>query len=200
MAMESELKRKLFHFLGLLYVGALFVLPRRTYLISLAILLGIVTSIETLRLKNPAINDWLLQKLGGMARERELRRFSGIFWLLAGVTLTVAMTSSVALAATALLYVILGDAAASLAGIKLGGPHWPKSSKRVSGSLACLVVSIAIGVFVLRPESYGWVGILVGALTATAVEAGLLPGDDNFSIPVASAMALLLSYGMRPFG
>ena len=50
----------------------------------------------------------------------------------------------------------------------------------------------------LRPD-YGWHGVVIGAVAATALEWGLLSFDDNLSIPIGSALALLAAYGIPPF-
>jgi dolichol kinase len=197
--MWPEIKRKIFHMTAMIYVVGIIYLPRRTYLLILAAVLAMAALVELARLRRPSVNDWLMRRFAGLVREQERRRPSGITWMLAGVTATVALVEPARLAVTALLYLVLGDAVASLIGIRLGGPKWPGSGKRLSGSLACLLVCLVIGATLLPPE-YGWHGVFIGAVVATAVEWGLVPVDDNFSIPIASSIALLASYRVPPFG
>ena len=196
-AVWTEIKRKFFHLAALIYVVGIIYLPRETYLCILVPALAFVVAVESLRLRRPSVNDWFLRRFGGLFRPEESQRFSGMPWLLAGVTATVALAAPVALTVSAVLYLILGDALASLVGIRFGGPHWPGTRKRLSGSLACFTICLFIGAVILRPE-YGWHGVVIGALAATAFEAGLVPLDDNFTIPLGSALVLLLCYGIPP--
>lgn len=194
--MWAEIKRKFFHLAGLSYVVALIYLPRKTYLILLTCLLAVEFAFESLRLHQPAFREFFLKWFGKLIREEEKTRFSGVFWMLSGVTVTVMLAPQVPIAATALLYLLLGDGVASLVGMRFGGPHWPNSRKRMSGSFACFAVCLFVGSVLLRP--YGLRGIVIGAATATVTEFGFGKFDDNFTIPVVSTAALLMSYGLPP--
>lgn len=197
--MWAEIKRKCFHLTGLIYVVGLIYVPRSIYLTVIVSALVIEFIVEILRLNVPVIGRLADRLFGNMFRIEERTRFSGVFWMLAGVTTTILLLSSVTLAACALLYLILGDAVASLAGLRFGGPHWPGSKKRLSGSLACLMVCLLVGVLMLRPE-FGWHGVILSAVIATLFERGVVPLNDNFTIPVAAAVAFLISYGLKPIG
>lgn len=191
--MWPEIKRKLFHLLSILYVIGLILVPRAMFLWILGGWFLTVAAVEMIRLKSPRMHAWFQSHWGGLLREEESRRFSGVFWMALGVLCTVSLVESVPLASTALLYLIFGDAAASLIGKRVRGPVWPGSMKTISGSVACFVVCLAVGAWMLNPM-FGWSGVFVGAAVATAVEKGVLPLDDNFSIPVFSAVALHLTY------
>lgn len=196
--MWREIKRKFFHLSALIYVVGIIYLPRRTYLCILAAAFVLVLVVEVARLKRPALNEWFQLRFGGLFRERERDRLSGVSWMLAGVLTTVAMAEPLPIAVAAILYLVLGDAVASLVGIRLGGPHWPGSDKRISGSLACFAVCLVIGAVILR-EPYGWAAVLVGALAATIFERGVVPVNDNFLIPTGSALTLLAIVRGVPF-
>lgn len=189
--MWSEIKRKSFHFCGIIYVIGLIHIPRPAYVAILTMALIVVLAFEMARLKIPTVGRWVEKIFGSLLRSGEQGRPSGVFWMLAGVNVTVVLVESVPLAAASLLYLILGDGVASLAGMRLGGPHWPRSQKRVSGSLACFLVCLLIGVVLLQPQ-FGWGAVVVGALVATVVEFGVVPMDDNFTIPVISGLVLKL--------
>lgn len=195
--MWQEIKRKLFHLTSIVYVLGLVYFERRFYVSLLFVAAAAVFLLEVLRLHSPVVGGWLNRWFGSLMRPHEQRRFSGLFWMLIGVLVSVALVQPVPVAATALLYLILGDTAASLIGIRFGGPRWPGSAKRVSGSLACLAICVFIGAVLLRP-AYSWHGILAGAVAATVVEWGIFPVDDNVAIPVASSLVLMLSYGLTP--
>ena len=192
--MTDELKRKLFHLCALIYVAGIIYLPRPAYLIVLAAAFAVAWTVERCRLSVPAFNAWFVGRFGGLLRPEEQSRMSGVVWMLAGVFITVALLPSVTLSAAAVLYLIFGDGVASLAGKKIGGPHWPGSRRRPSGTFACLVACVIVGVLVLRP-AYGWSAVVVGAAAATLLEMGVIPLDDNFTIPAGTAVVLWLFYG-----
>lgn len=195
--MWPELKRKAFHFCSMIYVIGLVLLPRGFYVGLLSILTFIIFILEIWRLRSPWFESHIVKIFGPLMRDHENRKISGLFWMLLGITLTCLLVRPITVAATAILYLIIGDAMASLIGMRWGGPHWPGQKKRISGSLACFLSCFLVGAVLLRPD-FGWNGVWAGALTATVAEYGLLPIDDNVIIPVASALVLMLCYGLTP--
>ncbi|MCB4756534.1 MAG: hypothetical protein LHV69_05820 [Elusimicrobia bacterium] len=189
--MESEIKRKLFHLVSLGYVAGLYGIPEPAYIVALLSFLALVSLVEFLRLKFKPVNDWFFRHFGGLFRKEEGTRLTGAFWMLLGVTITVTLSAEKQVAVSAILYLILGDGVASLAGKSLRGPRWPNSVKRLTGSLACFLVCVLIGYYLLLP-THGWIGVLAGALTATVVEVLPLPLNDNLTIPVGSVLTLLI--------
>lgn len=196
-AMWKEIKRKFFHLTALIYVVGLVYLPRPTYLALLRVLFVLELAFELARVNHQGFNRWFTARYGGMLRDEEKSSFSGVFWMLLGVQTTVALVEPVPLAATALLYLILGDTVASLIGMRLGGPHWPGSKKRLSGSIACFAVCLFIGVVLLSP-AYGWPVVVIGALAATFLETLSLQINDNFLIPVGSSLVLITAIKFLP--
>src|SRR5262245_56128615 len=140
---SSELKRKAFHNLAILYILIYAVTPRfvAVSLIGLA-LLG-VGGIEFLRLRRPEINAWLINRFGGIHRPEEIMHASGVFWTLAGCWLTMAVFVERPIVIPALAFMAFGDTAASLGGQKWGKHPWPKNpSKTIEGSLCFAAVAI----------------------------------------------------------
>lgn len=191
--MWSEIKRKFFHLIALIYVLGVIMLPRDRYLLLLSSALLIELALEVSRLRIPSFREWFMRGFGRLLRPEESNQLTGVFWMLLGVLVTVAISRSIPLTVCALLYLILGDGVASLVGMRLRGPHWPGSKKTLSGSLACLIVCLVVGTIILRPD-YGWMGVIMGAVVATLVERGFIPINDNFSIPTISALTFLLIY------
>jgi dolichol kinase len=194
--MWIEIRRKLFHLIGFIYVIGLVYIPRAEYVGLLTSLVAIIFAMEQTRLRVPAVGAWFERNAGALFREEERHRMSGVFWMADGVWITVVLLKSVPLASTALLYLLLGDAIASLAGKRLQGPRLPRSNKSVAGSAACFFMCLFIGVSLLRPNYYGWTGIVAGAVVATVVEAvPIFRLNDNVTIPVAAALTFLACYG-----
>ncbi len=192
---RQELKRKGFHLTALIYVAGVFFIPRPTYIVVLTAMLAAASITEIFRLRVPAVNDLFFRFFGGIFRDSERDRPSGVLWLLLGVLVAVLVLEPIPLAATALLYIVLGDTAASLVGIGIGGPVWPRSKKTVSGSAACFLVCLAIGT-ALMPPDYPWGAVVIGAAAATVVEAGFIKINDNFLIPAVSAVVLRITCGL----
>ena len=192
--MWIEIKRKLFHLLGLIYVVGLVYIPRTAYIWVLTAAVALIFIAEQIRLRVPAVRSWCERKISHMFREHERRKLSGVFWMIDGVWITVLLLPPVPLAATALLYLLLGDGIASLAGKRLRGPKWPGSQKSVSGSAACFAMCLFIGVTLLRPRYYDWSGIVAGAFVATVMEGLPWRFNDNFTIPVSAALTFLVCY------
>jgi len=186
-----ELRRKLFHLLGIFYALGFFVIPHLQYLCLLGFLLIVEFSVEYLRLRNTHVRLWFESWFGSLFRDSERTNISGVFWMVLGVFVAAFLAPFPNMAAAATLYLILGDAAASLVGQKFGGPKWPKSKKTLVGSLACFVVCVVVGWFLLTPY-FGWPVVLIGALFATLFEVGLVPINDNFLIPAGSSLVFLL--------
>jgi dolichol kinase len=193
--MWTEIRRKSFHLLGFVYLLGLVYIPRPTYLVMLTVWLAVVFAIEQTRLRVPAVARFFTIIAGGLFREKETRKMTGVFWMAEGAWLTVVLLEPIPLAATAFLYLLLGDGIASLAGKRLGGRHWPNSPKRISGSVACFCMCLFIGAVLLRPAFYGWSGIVAGALVATLIEFLSLRLDDNVTIPLAATLTFLVCYG-----
>lgn len=196
--MRDEIVRKIFHFGALLYVAGFIYVPRKIYLLLLCVLFISTWLVEWSRLHSAGENHWTVRWFGALFREKERNKYSGFFWMLAGVLVTALLIEPQALAVTILLYLIIGDTMAALVGKKIGGPTWPGRQKTWVGSLAFLVSCLVIGGFFLTPPYDSGTGLFWGALTATLAEVGFIPIDDNFIIPVACSVVLMLCYGLTP--
>lgn len=180
--MRAEIKRKLFHLFGFIYVLGLAKLSR-PHFINLVLIVWVVEFLfELFRLKIPFIRQRFNQSFGFLLRDEEKNHFSGVIWMILGVLASALLLEEFSLAATPILYLLLGDAVASLVGKGIQGPKWPQSKKSISGSTACFLVCLLVGWYMLYPR-YGWSPVVLGALVATVVEYGFIPINDNFSIP-----------------
>jgi dolichol kinase len=194
--MLSEIKRKLFHLLGLIYVAGITFLPRKAFVLIMTGLLAAEIGFELARLKIPAFNEWLHKEYGDIFREEEKNQFSGVVWMSAGVIAVGVLLEPILPAITALLFLILGDSAASLVGKTVGGIRWPNSKKTLAGSAACFLMCFAVGMVLLWPQ-YPWPGIFITALTVALFEVGYIPINDNLIIPLVASLAMLIVFRLK---
>jgi dolichol kinase len=145
----------------------------------------VVLGIDVLRLRWQPLHRRLEARIGSYLRPAERRQLISVHYLTCAAVL-LAWSVPQAVGAAALGYLVVGDAAAALVGRRFGRHRF--GSKSLEGSLACLVSCLALGALLLpdRPQA-----VLGGALVATVSEALPLPLDDNLSVPLLSAAALL---------
>lgn len=187
--LRRELGRKAFHMMSLAYWAAFafFGWPRVVY--WMAGWLCAVLAVETVRLKSPSVERFLVGLFDGMIRDTERTHYSGILHTTAGSLAAMLIArGDPAIVGAAIGQLAFGDAAAALAGKAFGRVKIFGGKKSLEGSLAglaaCFAVAVACGV---RPGA-----ALLSALAAMTVE--LLPTtgffNDNLWMPVASALVL----------
>jgi dolichol kinase len=139
--------------------------------------------LDELRLRVPAVRSAFEKVLGGFARSHETHHHLGLTWFLVSCTLcTLLFETSIAVAA--LLFVVVGDAAAAVVG--RGWGRHRIGAKSLEGSLACLTSCVAVGWWLIEV----WPVLLVGAAVAAVVELLPIPVDDNLRVPLAAATAM----------
>jgi len=220
MPLSTELKRKVFHHLSLLYMGLYAFTPGSLAAFALGFLLLGVSAVEFIRLRRPEVNARFLKVFGGLHRPAEILAPSGISWTLAGSWLTMVLLAEKTLVLPALGMLVFGDTAAALYGQRWGTHYWlyratpPDSSKlawmkiwnlpangskTLEGSAAFAAVSFLWISLFLRPHV-----ALLGAAAGAWVESRQQEWNDNFWVPVAGGvilgvLSLLLAGGVgRP--
>ena len=178
---KDELKRKTFHILTLIYIGAYYFFSARLVIIALALLVLVVIVGEIMRKKNAVFNKWILKILGGVHRDEEVNKISGLPWTLLGSLLVMVLFKDKDLVLVTLLYMAFGDAIAALVG-KTYGKHRILGKKTLEGSASCLVVCFFIGIAFFDCKI-----AFVSALFMTVIELIPWPLNDNFWIPVLTA-------------
>jgi dolichol kinase len=191
-SLRREIKRKAFHLLSVFYIALFAWAPRPAAVTVLGVLTASLAALEAVRLRRPGLNRALVAFFGGIHRESETDRPSGIFWTLLGAFLTVALVPPRDVVTTALWYLALGDAAAALVGRRWGRVRI--GAKSLEGSLACFLVCWAAGTLCLSPAP-GRPEALAGAILATLLEALPLPFNDNLWIPLVSGLGVVLLRG-----
>lgn len=184
--LRQELKRKSFHLLGLIYPLTLYWVGLTDFRILLIVFWIVATLFEVARLSHASFNDWMFEYFGDLFREKEKAQPSGVFWMLTGMLWIAFVVRTDAWIFVISLYVVFGDAAASLFGRWIGGPTWWRSKKTLAGSSACFVVCLSVGFLLLKHEV--WYLMILGAILATVGEAEVLPINDNFSIPLFASL------------
>ena len=188
---RSEVGRKAFHFLCLLYLGYFHWRGRGEVLAVLAGWMAVIVAVETLRLTRPEVNAYLLKTFQGIHRPHEEKKISAIIWTSLGCWATFLLFGTEPrVVDAAVLCLAFGDAAAALVGKSVGRTFFEFRGKRKSleGSLACFAACAAS----VLACGFGLWPAVAAAAAATALELAAPPPDDNFWIPLAAAGVLTL--------
>lgn len=190
-AWQAELGRKAFHFLCLAYLACFHWLGRPRTLVLLGAWMGVIVVVETLRLRRPEVNAFLLRTFRGIHRPHEAEKVSAIIWTSLGCWLTFLLFGDrPRLVDAGVLCLAFGDAAAALLGKAIGRRRFEfrGRTKSVEGSLACFAASAACVLALGFPPA----AAAAAAAAATALELTAPPPDDNFWLPLAAAGVLTL--------
>lgn len=152
--------------------------------------------LEGLRRLVPAANVLLLRAFDRIVHASESDRINSATWYATSIAL-VAATGQPTLVAVAVAVAGFGDPAASFAGRRWGGRSL-RDDRTLEGTVAFFVAGAFAGCVALQltldaaPLVWTW-GIASAAAIAGAVaELTSRDVDDNFSVPVISAVAALL--------
>ncbi len=144
--------------------------------------------IEILRNKNSFISKFFERYLSFMMRSFEKQgSLTGSTWVFAGALITIILVPQ-PFSLLALFFLAFGDSIAALVGMKF--PLIKIGSKTLSGSLACFIMCLFVGL-ILNFEVNLKI-ILIGAFTATIAELIPIKINDNFLIPVLSGCVMYL--------
>jgi dolichol kinase len=206
MRLSTEIKRKLFHHLSLVYMAIYAFTPGWFSIGFLGFLLLMLSAVEFVRLRRPEINDRLLKAFGGLHRPTEILAPSGAFWTLTGSWLVMLLLEEKTLVLSILGMLVFGDTAAALCGQRWGVRYWrykpadpdpsrfaalklwklpANSSKTLEGSAAFVAASFFWILLFLRPHV-----ALLGAVAGAWVESRKQEWNDNFWIPVGGGLIL----------
>lgn len=198
-----HLERKFYHcVMGLLCFSLYaFVLSREEALLLLGFIGGALVVGDYMRLKHPFVNHLALRIFGRVMRREELESFSGnSFFVLGLLVVTVLFSKPIAL--LAVLCLAIGDPAAATIGT-LYGKHRLIGKKSLEGALANFFgvsfASLLFGFAYLGHDASGSFRVaLVAGVISTIVELLPFPIDDNFTIPVMSAVLFSLTHSILP--
>ncbi|HEX79307.1 MAG TPA: hypothetical protein G4O19_04035 [Dehalococcoidia bacterium] len=189
---RHAVKRGIFHAVaGLFVILVLYFLPYITFVVTLAIVTGIFLSFELVRLRIDAINKWFISWFGFLMRDEEKNKLTGSSYSLLGFLITV-LAFDRDIAILAILFVSLGDPVATVVGIWKGRiVLWGRS---IEGNIACFVVCLTMGLLATKIlDNLTFPMIVIGAIFATVFQAVPQKVNDNLTIPIGSALAMLVT-------
>lgn len=174
-----------------------FLLDQSTAISILGMLLAVFFILEVSRRFSTGFNDFMVYKLfGAISRPQERYRINSASYYLLALTIITILTPKPAVCAAALI-LAFGDPVAALAGGRWGKIRL-SNDKSIIGALAFFGASFLAVMIYLEfiPLGMG-LGYKLAAASSMAAVGALVELfstdlDDNFSIPVACAMAGLL--------
>lgn len=195
---DLHLARKIWHFLGVMGLLAVFVTMERQWALKIFALLTIAhVTADGLRLHFTRFNKVVMAVFGPLMRDSEERRISGTSFLLLGVSFVVWFFPP-PVVVLVFLFVAVADPLASYFGLKYGKDKlWGQKTLQgcLAAFLACVLISAsffyASGVPLERVLIVSILCGLVGAL-GESVPIGNL--DDNLTFPVFSSICLYLIF------
>jgi dolichol kinase len=146
---------------------------------------------EAVRLKIPAINSWFFSICRRILRDEEASRLTGASYMfIAALLLFLLFEKEIAVISMAFL--AIGDPLATVVGTFAGRIRL--YGKSIEGHLACLLACMAIGLIChFSGFTISLPAMLIGAVIATIAEALDLPVNDNLTIPLFAAGAIMLA-------
>jgi dolichol kinase len=184
--MRHELQRKSFHLAMIVVPAAVYFLRPTPALLGLIIATFVTVAVDLMRLGDHRLRRFFLQLFRPLIRRHEEEHLLGsTHYMIAALLSVVVFDHEIAVAA--LMFLVLGDAAAAIVGKRFGKPlYWGKSPQ---GSIACFVVCLALAWPLLQSLELA----VIGALAATVAEAMPSPLDDNMRVPIFSGIAMQIA-------
>jgi len=146
---------------------------------------------EAARLRVPSLKRWFSTWFASVMRKEEEDKLTGSSYFLIGCLLT-AVAFPKDIASLAILFLSFGDPAATVVGIWRG--HKKLWGKSVEGDIVCLVICILVGTLAANIlENPSLIVAIIGATFATLFQTLPLRLNDNLTIPLGSATAMMLA-------
>lgn len=191
---DLHLARKIWHIVTVFAMFLGWVLfPKWLSITILLVAMVAFLSVDFIRQYHKGLNDWMIHAFRVIMRESEVNKLAGTTYLLTGVAIVVFIFPRPVTSMT-LLFLAFADPIASYVGIRWGKDKII-NNKSFQGTMAAYVVCALASFIYLAYWGQPLGRSVVFALIAGAVGAlaELLPFgkiDDNFTLPVASAVGL----------
>ncbi|MAM14137.1 MAG: hypothetical protein CMF90_00555 [Candidatus Marinimicrobia bacterium] len=188
-----EYQRKAIHLFNLIIPFSYwFIIPNQNkFKIIIITFTALFILADYFRTKSKLIKKLFIIFFDKMLREHELKgQFTGATWVMISASVTILVFPKY-IAIISLIFMSIGDTFAALIGRKFGKLKiYDKSFEGFLGGLiACLVVA-----YCYDPLPFYISGF--GALAAMLFETLPLPLDDNFRIPIGSAIIMTMLVGV----
>jgi glycerol-3-phosphate acyltransferase PlsY len=162
------------------------------------IVVGFLT-VDFLRLRLHRFKDVFIVLFGSLLRRREFTGLTGGSYLLLA-TLVCAFIYQPRVLIPATTFLALGDTVAAIVGLSVGRVRfWRKTLEgTLAGFAVCLGVAYVASILPYWNIPLG-VGIL-GAVTASLVEALPIEVNDNVAVPIMSGLVMQVALWLKVFG
>lgn len=194
---ELHLARKAYHFFGVLIIVALYqTLTREQGVIAICSFTAFFLAIDFLRLRIPTLNRFVYTTLGPFLRKEEARGLSGMAFLMGGALIIIVFFPK-HVTMLSFLFLAMGDPISSIVGVRYGKDKI-LGNKSLQGTLAGFLVCTMISAIYFQTTGImadRWIlaSLVGGTIGAFSELVPVWKMDDNFTIPVMSAILL---YGM----
>lgn len=191
---DIHLARKLWHMFGVVGMVALYTQISTDMAIRiLSVVSFFFVGFDILRLQWPSWNRFAVRVAGFLMRDNESKSFAGTTYLMIGTFILVWFFPR-PVVTLSLLFLAFADPMASYFGIRYGKDKLI-GSKSLQGTLAAFVTCTVITVIFLVQQNLMTDRILIvsfcaGLLGALAELVPIAKLDDNFTIPVLSAIGI----------
>ncbi|NMC61131.1 MAG: hypothetical protein GYA51_17380 [Candidatus Methanofastidiosa archaeon] len=184
--MDPELKRKIFHEIGLLIPMSYMFVEKKDAIFGISVVVLVFVFMEFLRLRYNVWNEFIPKVVGKSVREYEKVDLSAATYFIISSFFTILLFNKY-IAIAAITYSSIGDLFSAILGKKYGKIKYMGGKKSVEGSLACFISCFFVGLLLFNPFN-----AIIGALAATFAEGFLIRINDNLSIPIISGSILTL--------
>lgn len=163
---------------------------RKIYIILSLVMLTLFLLYEYFRIYNHSFRQKIMERFSYLYKDKERNKIAGSIWGPVDLLILALFFSKPTVVAT-LCVGCLSDPIAAIFGMKYG-KRKNKFGKTLIGSVAFFVSTllfVSLALFIIKDGSLSLVWILALSLFATAMEAYLPFGDDNFVVPMGFALA-----------
>jgi len=191
-ALRRALRRGAFHaFIGSAIVVGVLCWDKLALLIALGAATALFLIFEAARLHLPSLNQRFLDWFAPLLRKEESARPTGSSYFMIACLITV-LAFPRHIAAPAILFLSLGDPAATVIGVWRG--HIRLWDKSVEGHAACLIICFLVAILLVGTlDELSLTVALAGAAIATFFQALPRMLNDNLTIPLGSAACMRLT-------
>jgi len=190
----SEIKRKLFHFLIILFPIAYLNLSKKEFLTALFPIAILFIFLDYQRHHTGFLRKIAHGVFADILRNHEHNELSGVSYTLISACLVFGLCPKI-IAVNAFTILAISDSAASLIGRKIKSKGF--FEKSIAGTSAFAISAILIVIFYgiyFDQKFYYYIFGFVGLFTATIIEArpSLLNLNDNLTIPLSYSIVVVL--------